>query len=121
MKDLPITEKPFTSLADLAHLDVEATARAIEADAGEPLPGLREALSEVKQGKNARVTSPEQLILREARRMTGLSQDEFARRIGTPVSTMRGWEQGRFQPPGAATALARLIVKRPFLAEELAA
>jgi putative transcriptional regulator len=121
MKNLPETEKPFTSLADLANMDVEATARAIEADEGEPLPGLREALEEVKRGKSARVTTPEQLIFREARRMTGLSRAEFARRIGTPVATMRGWEQGRFQPPSAATALARLIVKRPDLVEELAA
>jgi putative transcriptional regulator len=121
MKDLPETEKPFTSLTDLANMDVEATACAIEADEGEPIPGLREALEEVKRGKNARLTTPGQLILREARRMTGLSQDEFARRIGTPVATLRGWEQGRFQPPGAATALARLIAKRPGLAEELAA
>jgi putative transcriptional regulator len=119
MKNLPETEKPFTSLADLANMDVEATARAIEADEGEPIPGLRKALEEVKQGKIARVTTPEQLLLREARRMTGLSQAEFAKRIGTPVATMRGWEQGRFSPPGTATALALLITKHPELAKEL--
>ncbi|MDR1848665.1 MAG: helix-turn-helix domain-containing protein [Zoogloeaceae bacterium] len=120
MKNLPESEKPFTSLADFANMDVEATARAIEADEGESIPGLREALEEVKQGKIARVTTPEQLLLRQARKMSGLSQTEFAKRIGTPVATMRGWEQGRFSPPGTATALARLITKHPELAEELA-
>jgi putative transcriptional regulator len=101
-------------------MDVEATARAIEADEGESIPGLREALEGVKRGENARVTTPEQLILRETRRITGLSQAEFAKRIGTPVTTMRAWEQGRFSPPGTATALARIITKHPELVEELA-
>jgi putative transcriptional regulator len=120
MKNLPETEKPFASLADLASMDVEATALAIEADEGEAIPGLREALEEVKRGENALVTTPEQLLLREARRITKLSQDEFARRIDTPVATLRGWEQGRFSPPGIATALARLIARHPDLADELA-
>jgi len=107
-------------LADLKNIDVEATARALEADEGESIPCIREALKQTKYGEIARVTTPEQLLLREARRMTGLSQAEFARRIGTPVATMRDWEQGRFVPPGAATALARLITQHPELAQELA-
>jgi putative transcriptional regulator len=120
MKDLPETEKPFASLADLADMDVEVTARAIETDEGEPIPGLREALEEVRRGEIARVTTSEQLLLREARRVTGLSQAEFAQRISTPVTTLRGWEQGRFSPPGTATALARLIAKHPDWANDLA-
>jgi putative transcriptional regulator len=116
---VPETEKPFASLADFANMDVEATARAIEADEGESIPGLREALEEARRGKIARVSTPEQLLLREARRMTGLSQHEFARRIATPVTTLRGWEQGRFSPPGIATVLARLIAKHPDWANDL--
>jgi len=106
-------------LSDLKNIDVEATARAIEADEGEPIPGLREALEETRRGEIARITTPEQLLLREARRMTGLSQCEFAERIDTPVATLRDWEQGRFSPPGAVSVLARLITKHPELAEEL--
>lgn len=120
MKKLPEAEKPFTSLADFANMDVEAIARAIEADAGEPVPGIREALECAKRGEFGRITTPEQLLLRQARKMSGLSQAEFAKRIGTPVATMRGWEQGRFSPPGVASALARLITKHPDLVEELA-
>jgi putative transcriptional regulator len=117
MKKLP--ESPITSLEDFSDIDVEAIAAAIEADAGEPVPGIREALGEAKRGEFARVTTPEQLIIREARKTAGLSQGEFARRIDTPVATLRGWEQGRFSPPGVASALARLIAKHPDLVEEL--
>ena len=107
-------------LSDLKNIDVEATARAIEADEGESIPGLREALEHTKRGEIARVTTPAQLILREARRRAGLSQGEFAQRIDTPVATLRDWEQGRFSPPGAVGVLAQLITKHPELVEELA-
>jgi putative transcriptional regulator len=113
-------DTPITSLADFADIDVEAVAAAIEADAGEPVPGIREALGQLKRGEFGRITTPAQLLIREARRTAGLSQDEFARRIETPVATLRGWEQGRFAPPGIASALARLITKHPGLVEELA-
>jgi putative transcriptional regulator len=106
-------------LSDLKNIDVEATARAIEADEGEPIPELREALEQTRSGEIGRVTTPTQLILREARRCAGLSQCEFARRIDTPVATLRDWEQGRFSPPGAVGVLARLITKHPELAAEL--
>jgi putative transcriptional regulator len=107
-------------LADLKNLDVEATARAIEADMGEALPDIRQALAEAKAGVVGRVTTPAQILMRQARQATGLSQIEFARRIDTPVATLRDWEQGRFVPPGAVTTLARLIVKHPQWTDELA-
>jgi putative transcriptional regulator len=103
------------------NFDIETVARAIEADIGEPLPDIRQALAEVKAGVGGRVTTPEQILLRQARKATGLSQDEFARCINTPVSTLRDWEQGRFSPPGAATTLAQLITKHPQWVKELAA
>ncbi|MDR0274136.1 MAG: helix-turn-helix domain-containing protein [Burkholderiaceae bacterium] len=106
-------------LSDLKNLDVQTTARAIEADAGQALPGIGQALSEVKAGVAGRVTTPSQILMRQARKATGLSQSEFARRIDTPVATLRDWEQGRFAPPGAATALARVISRHPQWADEL--
>ncbi|MDR0234488.1 MAG: helix-turn-helix domain-containing protein [Zoogloeaceae bacterium] len=112
-------ENPKT-LADFADIDVEAVAAAIEADEGEPVPGIRDALGELKRGEIARVTTPAQLIIREARKTAGLSQSEFARRINTPVTTLQGWEQGRFSPPGAVCSLAQLIARHPDLVEELA-
>jgi putative transcriptional regulator len=119
IKGKAMKQKPIATLEEFDGIDVEAVAAAFEADAGEALPGLREALGEAKRGEFARITTPEQMLLREARKLTGLSQGEFARRIDTPVATLRGWEQGRFSPPGIATVLARLITKHPDLVEDL--
>ncbi|MDS4014199.1 MAG: helix-turn-helix domain-containing protein [Candidatus Accumulibacter sp.] len=99
-------------------MDVDKVAAAIEADAGEALPDLRQALAEAREGMG-RVTTPEQILVRQARQQSGLTQAAFAERIGTPVATLRDWEQGRFQPPGAVLCLLRLIVGHPELSEEL--
>lgn len=101
--------------------DIERVAQAIEADAGEPLPDLRQALAEASAGVAGRVTTPEQLLVRAARMRTGLSQQGFAERIDTPVATLRDWEQGRFTPPGGVLCLMRLIERHPELGDELAA
>jgi putative transcriptional regulator len=106
---------------DIGHdMDIEAVARAIEADAGEPLPDLRQALAEARAGAVARVTTPAQMLVRQARETAGLTQAEFAARIATPLATLRDWEQGRFAPPGGVLCLLRLLVRRPELAGELA-
>jgi putative transcriptional regulator len=102
------------------NFDIEKVAHAIEADMGESLPDIRQALAEVKAGAAGRVTTPAQMLMRQARKVTGLSQHEFARCIDTPVATLRDWEQGRFSPPGAATALARLIARHPQWVKDLA-
>lgn len=101
-------------------IDVEKVVMAIEADAGEALPDLRQALLEAQEGIG-RVTTPEQVIVRQARNKSGLTQSAFAERICTPVATLRDWEQGRFAPPGGVLCLLRLIIKHPELAEELCA
>ncbi|KXW56629.1 helix-turn-helix domain-containing protein [Ferrovum sp. PN-J185] len=99
-------------------IDVEKVATAIEADAGEAFLDLRQALAEAKAGLG-RVTTPEQIIVRQAREKTGLTQSAFAERIETPVATLRDWEQGRFSPPGGVLCLLRLIIKHPELSQEL--
>lgn len=101
-------------------IDIESVAKAIEADAGEQLPDLRQALKEAKIGAG-RVTTPEQILVRQARERCGLTQASFAERIATPVATLRDWEQGRFVPPGGVLCLMRLILKHPELSLELAA
>ena len=98
--------------------DLEAAALAIEADAGEAIPELRQALAEAKEMKG-RVTTPEQILVRQARERTGLTQTAFAQRIATPVATLRDWEQGRFSPPGGVKCLLRLLIKHPNLPKEL--
>jgi putative transcriptional regulator len=102
-----------------SNLDIEKVAAAIEADAGEPVPDLRQALAEAKAGQVARTTTPEQLLVRAARERSGLSQSAFAALIGTPAATLRDWEQGRFSPPGGVLCLLRLLEKHPELVEEL--
>ena len=67
-------------------VDIEKVAAAIEADAGESLPDLRQALAEAKAGLG-RVTTPEQVLVRQAREKSGLTQAAFAARIATPVAT----------------------------------
>lgn len=101
-------------------MDIEKIAKAIEADAGKPLRELRQALAEA-QGRQGRVTTAEQIMVRAARTKLGLSQAEFATRIGTPVATLRDWEQGRFVPPGAVLCLLRLLITHPELSSELQA
>jgi putative transcriptional regulator len=107
------------SLDALKTLDVEAVAAAIEADAGEPLPGLRESLNDAKNGRFAKIHTPEQILVRAARAKTGLSQQAFADRIATPIATLRDWEQGRFLPPGGVICLLKLINRHPELTREL--
>lgn len=101
-------------------IDIEKVASAIEADAGEALPDLRQALTEAKAGIG-RVTTAEQVLVRQAREKSGLTQAAFAERIATPVATLRDWEQGRFAPPGGVLCLLRLIVKHPELSREMSA
>lgn len=99
-------------------IDIESVAKAIESDAGEALPDLRQALKEAQE-REGRVTTPEQILVRQAREKAGLTQAAFAERIATPVATLRDWEQGRFTPPGAVACLLRLIIKHPELTREL--
>jgi uncharacterized protein (DUF4415 family) len=51
----------------LKKLDVDKVAKAIEADADQALPGLRESLAEAKAGKFAQVHTPEQIAKRRGR------------------------------------------------------
>jgi putative transcriptional regulator len=106
---------------DVKTMNIDAVAKAIEIDAGEALPDLRQALKEAKEGLVGRVTTPEQILVRQARDKSGLTQAAFAARIDTPVATLRDWEQGRFIPPGGVLCLLRLIVKHPELSNELEA
>ncbi len=49
------------------------------------------------------------------RKFLGLSQKQFALRIGISINTLQNWEQGRRNPHGPAKALLRLIAKYPRL------
>ena len=51
--------------------------------------------------------------IRSVRARVGMTQREFANRIGISVDTLRNWEQGRRYPTGTARALLRIIDKAP--------
>ena len=49
------------------------------------------------------------------RKFLGLTQKQFAGRIGISVDTLQNWEQDRRQPDGPARALLRLLAMHPRL------
>ena len=56
------------------------------------------------------------------RRLSRMTQKEFALGLGISVSTLRKWEQGTRMPRGPALALLSVIATRPtILRERLAA
>jgi len=100
-------------------MNIDQIAKAIEADAGMLLPDLKQSLFEMQSGLVGRTTTPEQLLIRQARQKTGKTQQAFAKLIHTPLSTLRDWEQGRFCPSGAALCLLHLICNHPNIIDEL--
>lgn len=55
-------------------LDVEKVARAIEADAGQAVPGLRESLGQARRGEFAAVHKPDEIRARKRGRPLGSVQ-----------------------------------------------
>ena len=60
-----------------------------------------------------RVYVPANIDVGEIRRSQGLTQEEFAARYGLKTSTLRDWEQHRYQPDGAALVLLQVIKREP--------
>ena len=65
-------------------------------------------------------STPEQLsrmrrvsFAKHVRFKLGLSQDEFARRFGIPIGTLRDWEQHRTEPDTAALSYLKVIKANP--------
>lgn len=59
------------------------------------------------------IISPEQRELVAARAQSGLSQMQFAERLGVSKRTLQEWEQGRKQPSGAARVLLKMVARHP--------
>jgi len=53
---------------DLKKLDIELVAKAIEADAGQLMPGLRQSLEEAKSGVIGRIHTPDEIKKRRVGR-----------------------------------------------------
>ncbi|MGV7121659.1 helix-turn-helix domain-containing protein [Sphingopyxis sp. 550A] len=51
--------------------------------------------------------------IRMLRNRLGMSQDEFARAYGIPVTSIRQYEIGRHMPPPAVRAYLKVIAAEP--------
>ena len=83
--------------------------------------GMREAIAfaqGIETGAIVHQVHIEESDVRSIRISTGLNQQEFASSIGVAVGTVRGWEQRRRRPEGAARVLLALIGKNPMLVQE---
>jgi putative transcriptional regulator len=58
-------------------------------------------------------TLPASPAVRDLRKRSRLTQQEFAARLGVPVDTIRNWEQGKRMPRGPARALLAVIAHAP--------
>ena len=87
----------------------------------QPLPRRLAAIAEeMRRGRagpaHAGATVTDADYARGIRARSGLTQAEFAARIGVPLETVRNWEQGKRSPRGPARALLKLIDKAPDVA-----
>lgn len=65
------------------------------------------------EAKPSRVFETAAPDVKEIRQGFALSQQEFATMLGVSVGTLRGWEQGRRSPAGAARVLLRVAARHP--------
>lgn len=82
---------------------------------------LLESVRQMHAGKTKRVAEVKLTPAAAARVRSGLSQSQFAARMGVSVRTLQDWEQGRRSPSGAALTLIRIAQARPDVLRELAA
>lgn len=80
---------------------------------------LLQAAREIRAGKAARVHHVKVPEIVEARARTGLSQQQFAAMLGVSPRTLKGWEQERRKPTGAARSLLTIARRRPEVLREL--
>jgi putative transcriptional regulator len=76
--------------------------------------GLQEAIAH-QRGKQAgvKLDVPAAVDVKEVRRRTGLTQEQFAAKFAISVGTLRHWERGDRTPRGATLVLLNIIAKEP--------
>ncbi|MBS3895421.1 helix-turn-helix domain-containing protein [Silanimonas sp.] len=79
---------------------------------------LLEAIRQVKAGNIGKVHLVPVTLAVEARLRVGMSQAQFAEKLGVSKRTLQEWEQGRRQPSGAAMALLKIAAARPDVVQE---
>jgi putative transcriptional regulator len=82
---------------------------------------LRQALAFVEgtaDESKYRARIPREIDVRAIRDKLGLTQEEFARRFGFSVNTLRHWEQGKRVPEGPTRAYLLVIDRAPKAVEK---
>ena len=78
--------------------------------------GLEDAIAyqkgDLAKGRKTTV-AVEDIDVAALRHRLELSQYQFARRFGFPLSTLRKWEQGARRPSGASRTLLTIIDREP--------
>jgi putative transcriptional regulator len=77
--------------------------------------GLRQAIAH-QQGKRVRgmrLHVPGKVDVKEVRRRTGLTQEQFAAKFAISLGTLRHWERGDRVPRGTALVLLNVIAREP--------
>ena len=87
---------------ELREIDVEAAVRAAEADAGHPLPGLRESLEQARRGEFAAIHTPQEIAARRSRgrpkgSVAAVRKEAITLRLAPDVlerwrATGKGWQ-----------------------------
>ncbi|MGH8225488.1 MAG: helix-turn-helix domain-containing protein [Gammaproteobacteria bacterium] len=74
-----------------------------------------EQMGEITRGERApaREFVVNAVVVKDIRKVTGLSQQAFARVLDVDVGTLRNWEQGRREPTGPARALLKAVRNDP--------
>jgi putative transcriptional regulator len=80
---------------------------------------LLTSVREMKANLRGRTHQPEISEIAQARLVSGLSQAAFAALLGVSVRTLRDWEQGRREHPGAARTLIKVAARHPEVLQEL--
>jgi putative transcriptional regulator len=73
----------------------------------------------MKAAKRGRVHHMEVSLVAEARHKMGLSQAQFAVLLDVSKRTLQDWEQGRWEPSGAAKSLLKIAEKCPDVLREV--
>ena len=65
------------------------------------------------KARGGRVTVVGKVDVKQTRKVTGLSQAQFARLLQVSKGTLLNWEQGRRKPTGPARALLTAVANDP--------
>ncbi len=98
-------------------ISIDNMVKAIEKDAGQTIPGLAESMAEAHAGAGT-IHTPDQIILKTARKIVDMTQPQFADWLDMPVGTLRDWEQGRFEIPGPVKKLLQITIEHPEIIAE---